>query len=1296
MPGLAGALAALGLIAASLSVLGQTYSLPNVLVTTIGGGPITQCGPVAGYGDGNTLDFSQFNGPNASALDSLGNLYIADTGNNAVRIVSEAGNTAVSETSTVPLYAVSTYTNGSGRAVHTTNNAAAGVIGLAEDSADDLYVLDAAHGALTKWTPYFNLLERIVFTNTLSSTAPVATAIAISYDPSTNIFLAFTNGIIVRFNLTNATIPALFHSVGLTLGGNPSGSKGVPAIPGYPDVHYVVSNFNWKPTGLTLMPNGQLAVSDTLGNAIYLVNTNDNQVPQLYTGGAGNGVTTNTAGFTDGPPGFAQFNQPHGIAASSDGHIVVADTMNNVVRLIDTNTITTTLYGTSSFYWSPLCCSCSPSVYPGWSDGGVGNTFTNAESRQPVSVTIASNGVIFVTELYYDLLRQATGTALNPVFFTNLPVLQSPSISITNPISSSTFTTNSTIILQVSVSDPNLGGAVTNVEYFNNGVLLSLVSASPFSYTWNSPPIGTNLVTAEAFDNYGLIATSAPVTINVIQPEPPNVAITSPTNGAQVFNPTNLAVTVIATDPNPNGIVETISLYENGTNLLGQQPVISNAPVTFLWINPTPIGPDILTAVALDNFGLTAGSAPLTVNVSGLPPSTAPPPPPVFTPNFGYFPFCETIAVTEIASNEPIQLFYTTDGTTPTTNSLPVSNLSSNNGVFTGSIQWCDPLHDLSQLQIIAFNGVGASAAAFGQLAPTSQIGFARGATGGAGDTLVLPIVVDLQSNVSLASIQFRVEVTPIGGNPNPMTSLTLLSITTNDFIPLAGPGIGNAPVTFDTFPYSTNNGQGLLVSAAGGGSGFFVSRFAAVCLLAVQVPANCANGQQYQLSVLVPSGTSDAQQTPVSLATMPNQILTVATVRYFAGDSSPGNGYNAGEFGDGILTASDVNNAIYASLGIRVPYSFTDAYNDMDVYPETATEIGDKSITYLDWQHILLRSEGLETNNWVRFWTNGVRSHIPVAWAPGDPPVPVGVTPALVPFKLDERNADTPPLRKDVSNSPPGLVWFCPALVGAGTVTNLMPGNMYSLPIYEKTASGYGLGGLQFRAILTANGGAPAPGAIAFTPAAGIPASGLLAGLSPNDVVCTWNLGAFATPLQQSNLLGSITFQVPAAAQAGQSYSLHFSGVGGAADLNTEYQMESVPGTAWVMSSAQQPPQITSDEWRINFFGSYTNALAADTADADGDGSLNWQEYVAGTNPTNAASRLQFAGITAGVAPSAALTLSWLTAPGKTYLLQSSPALGGSNWSVINTSTGDGNVFEFSPPKPVNQGNYYRICVQP
>src|SRR5208282_4593828 len=173
-----------------------------------------------------------------------------------------------------------------------------------------------------------------------------------------------------------------------------------------PAVHYIVTNgFPWHPSGLALRADGRLAVSDTLSNAIYVVATNDyasNPGPQLLTG-------ANGAGFDDGAAEFAEFNQPHGLAACADGSLIVCDTMNNRVRVIDTSSNTGTLYGTSSNVWTTSCCRCDPSLYAGWVDGVAGFTSNSASGRLPVSVAISPSNTLFVTELYYDLIREVTG-----------------------------------------------------------------------------------------------------------------------------------------------------------------------------------------------------------------------------------------------------------------------------------------------------------------------------------------------------------------------------------------------------------------------------------------------------------------------------------------------------------------------------------------------------------------------------------------------------------------------------------------------------------------------------------------------------------------------------------------------------------------------------------------------------------------------------------------------------------------------------------------------------------------------
>ncbi|MGP8198823.1 MAG: hypothetical protein ACLQU4_04900 [Limisphaerales bacterium] len=1033
-------------VLAGLALLAFVTASPGqVSVETIGGGIRTECGSSAGFVRGNTYTTAQFDQPYAAALDSQGNLWIADLKNWDVEQVSQAGDLTASIT--YPYYSGSNH--------HPFTN----VLGIAVDSGNNLYVLTT-----NKLWVYQNVIESFPNLNLMlplslsvfSSSPATATAIAVVNDANTNIYISFTNssgGTIIR-------IPQ-------------------PYAPGVYSV--VVNNYAFAPAGLAMRQDGRLAVSDTLSNAIYVVPTNTGSTPLLVAGGHG-------PGFTNGTSHFSSFNQPHGIAASGDGRMVVCDTMNNYLRLIDTNFNTTTLYGTPSNVWTRTCCNCSPALYAGWVDGAAGNTTSNASGREPVSVTISSNGTLFVTELYYNLIRSVTGSGLTPV----------------TSIGSITSSSNLPILTTVEANPITPSNAWLNASVNPNG------SQTTVWFEWGTS--STNLVNR---------------TTNTVVP---NVPVT-----------TN--VSSLLTNLQPNEVI-------------------------------------YFQAFAQNVGGGTNGSI----------------------------------------------LFFTTGAAASTSN----------------------------------------------------QLGFAYSPSAGIGATPYIPIVMNLQSGGELTSLQFLIEVTPIPPNTNVISSLSMLQITSNDFVQSTGPAPGNAAVNFQLSTY--DNGQELLVFA-GPGSGLDMQGSGVVGLLTFQIPSTASVSNQYSLNILYPSGS-------VSNIIPMTNILTVADIPYLVGDSWPPNGYNAGEFGDGVLDDDDVVDAIYASMGVRVPPLSSDAYNAMCVLPQLpgsgVINNGVPPINNADWNEILLRSEGLDTPNWIRFWTNegngGVLFGESIASPGGLPGDPFVAAIAAV----------------QESGPPPGLVWRCQASVGAGTVANLVPGNTCSLPVYVNVLPGYSLPSLQFRAIVSPNGNAPPVSQVQFTAATGIPSPPFSSlGLSSNDILSAWGAGAFSSPLQYSNYLGTISFKIPTNAQTGQSYAVRFSYVDGSNGTN-DYAMESFPGNAWVLSPALQPASITSDEWKLHFFGSRTSSLAGDDVDADGDGAPNWQEYLAGTDPTNPHSVLQFGSAGTSTNGVSGVALSWLTAPGKNYILESIPALGGTNWTAINTNTGDGYIYQLIQTNYQGSAKFYRILLQP
>ncbi len=399
-----------------------------------------------------------------------------------------------------------------------------------------------------------------------------------------------------------------------------------------------------------------------------------------------------------------------------------------------------------------------------------------------------------------------------------------------------------------------------------------------------------------------------------------------------------------------------------------------------------------------NNFSPTAGG------------ETCPPTTPTFSPLSGYFPSGTTIWVT----NEIGAVHYTTDGTEPTANSPAATRLA--NGL--ASIRWFDALHDLSFLRLKAFSGTNVSPTVSGQAVQVNSIGVPRDLVAGIGSSVVIPVVVTLTPGQQLRSLQFRFEVVPSSPGASPVSGFIQgLNITTNDFVPVV---VGSSDSQGASFHWATyRNGEIDGIEYDSIATNLSINSFGVVANFMITLPPDGIEGDTYSVNVLAASGTSDAAQNSISLALLPPATLTVSNVFYLAGDCSPGVWYNAEDFGNGFLDNADVNAAFLASMGVHTPYPFTDAFNAMDVYPETSSIIGDGMITFLDWQHILQRSLGLETNNWMRGWgPGGALTHYRVGASNSSATVNSLIKPALV------------------SAAPPA--WVRHALIAVGTVTNL------------------------------------------------------------------------------------------------------------------------------------------------------------------------------------------------------------------------------------------------------------------
>jgi sugar lactone lactonase YvrE len=134
------------------------------------------------------------------------------------------------------------------------------------------------------------------------------------------------------------------------------------------------------PSALALGPDGNLYIADTGNNRIRKI-TPDGTVSTV----AGNGG----AGYVDGPAATAQFNGPIGLAVSSAGDIYVADTYNDVIRMITTAGEVTTIAGGG---------------IPGYADGEQKLALFDT----PSGITVVENSSLIVADTGNRRLRKVS------------------------------------------------------------------------------------------------------------------------------------------------------------------------------------------------------------------------------------------------------------------------------------------------------------------------------------------------------------------------------------------------------------------------------------------------------------------------------------------------------------------------------------------------------------------------------------------------------------------------------------------------------------------------------------------------------------------------------------------------------------------------------------------------------------------------------------------------------------------------------------------------------------------------
>jgi sugar lactone lactonase YvrE len=312
------------------SVLGSALAVTTLAGSTQGGA-------------GGTGVAAQFNTPSGVAVDTAGNVYVADEFNAAIRKVSPAGEVTVLAGSN-PGYA-----DGKGSAAKFDGPSC-----VAVDAAGNIYVGENQGHRIRKVSPDGVVTtlagKNVGYADGKGAEAKFIYPNGVAVDGAGNVYVADFGNHLIRKVSPGGEVTTLAGST-----------------QGYAEGKGTAAKFN-SPNGVAVDGAGNVYVADLANNRIRKVSP-DGEVTTL----AGS-----TGGLADGKGAAAKFNGPAGVAVDGAGNVYVGEFVGHRVRKVSPDGEVTTLAG----------------VRKGNGDG----TGATAQLNGPVGVAVDAAGNVYVAD----------------------------------------------------------------------------------------------------------------------------------------------------------------------------------------------------------------------------------------------------------------------------------------------------------------------------------------------------------------------------------------------------------------------------------------------------------------------------------------------------------------------------------------------------------------------------------------------------------------------------------------------------------------------------------------------------------------------------------------------------------------------------------------------------------------------------------------------------------------------------------------------------------------------------------
>jgi hypothetical protein len=335
-----------------------------------------------GYsGDGGPATSAELFGASGVAVDSSGDLFIADTYSDVIREVS-AGTGVIT---TVAGGGIPTITMGDGGPA-----TAADMVqpyNIAVDSQGNLFIADDGNGAIREVSTSSGIINTVAGMiaepgssgdGGLATNAKLNEPFGVAVDSRGDIFIT-GNEVVREVNASTGVITTVAGNggAGYTGDGGPT----------------TAAELN-QPEGIAVDAHGDLFIADYGNNVIREVNASTGTITTVAGGGKSGGT-----GIGDGGPATsAELSSPHSVVVDSQGNLFISDSGHNVIREVNASTgIITTVVGNGA-----------------QGSAGDGGPAIGAELDNPFGLALDAHGDLFIADVGLTVPNSSSSPAPTP------------------------------------------------------------------------------------------------------------------------------------------------------------------------------------------------------------------------------------------------------------------------------------------------------------------------------------------------------------------------------------------------------------------------------------------------------------------------------------------------------------------------------------------------------------------------------------------------------------------------------------------------------------------------------------------------------------------------------------------------------------------------------------------------------------------------------------------------------------------------------------------------------------------